>query len=68
MQTITLKVEGMTCSHCVKSVEGAVKKLGADGNVDLIGKSVTVEYDETKVSLDAIKNAIEDQGYDVVNK
>jgi copper chaperone len=65
MQTVTLKVEGMSCGHCVNSVEGAVKKLGATGKVDLSGGSVTVDYDESKISLDAIKEAIEDQGYDV---
>jgi copper chaperone len=31
----------------------------------LADKKVTVEYDEAKVSLDAIKAAIEEQGYDV---
>ncbi|MCZ8515043.1 copper chaperone CopZ [Paenibacillus filicis] len=66
MKNVTLKVEGMSCGHCVNSVEGAVKKLGASGKVDLNAKSVTVEFDESKVSLEAIKEAIEDQGYDVV--
>jgi copper chaperone len=66
MQTVTLKVEGMSCGHCVNSVEGAVKSLGASGKVDLNAGAVTVEFDESKVSLDAIKEAIEEQGYDVV--
>lgn len=66
MQTVLLKVEGMSCGHCVNSVEGAVKSIGASGKVDLNAGSVTVEYDDSKVSLDAIKAAIEDQGYDVV--
>jgi len=66
MKEITLKVEGMSCGHCVSAVEGAVKKLGADGKVDLAGKSVTVKYNDQTVSVDAIKTAIEDQGYDVV--
>jgi copper chaperone len=66
MQTVTLKVEGMSCGHCVNAVEGAVKKLGAAGKVDLNAKSVTLEFDESKVSLNAIKEAIEEQGYDVV--
>ncbi|OPH48285.1 copper resistance protein CopZ [Paenibacillus ferrarius] len=65
MQTVTLKVAGMSCGHCVNSVEGAVKKLGALGKVDLSGGSVTVDFDEAKVSVDAIKEAIEEQGYDV---
>jgi copper chaperone len=66
MQTVTLKVEGMSCGHCVNSVEGAVKSLGASGKVDLNAGSVTIVFDESKVSLDAIKEAIEEQGYDVV--
>ncbi|GGA08364.1 copper chaperone CopZ [Paenibacillus marchantiophytorum] len=65
MQSVTLKVEGMSCGHCVNSVEGAVKKLGAAGKVDLSAGSVTVEFDESKVSVDTIKEAIEEQGYDV---
>lgn len=65
MEKQTLKVEGMSCGHCVASVEGAVKKLGASAKVDLAGKQVSVDYDSSKVSLDAIKEAIEDQGYSV---
>lgn len=65
MQKTVLNVEGMSCSHCVNSVEGAVRELGAAGKVDLAAKTVTVEFDETKVTLDAIKESIEDQGYDV---
>jgi len=66
MSQTVLKVEGMSCGHCVSSVEGAVKKLGAEARVDLAKGSVAVDFDETKVSLNAIKEAIEDQGYDVV--
>ncbi|CAM4417668.1 copper chaperone CopZ [Paenibacillus macerans] len=66
MQNITLNVEGMSCNHCVKSVEGAVAGLGATGKVDLAGKKVEVSFDESKVTVDQIKEAIEEQGYDVV--
>ncbi|MGF7048993.1 copper chaperone [Paenibacillus sp. DS2015] len=62
----TLKVEGMSCNHCLNAVEGAVKSVGAVGKVNLELKNVTVEYDDSKVKLDAIKAAIVDQGYDVV--
>jgi copper chaperone len=65
MKTIQLTVEGMSCNHCVNAVEGALKKIGATGKVDLSNKQVTVEYDESKLSLESIKAAIEDQGYDV---
>jgi len=66
MQTATLKVQGMSCGHCVSAVEGAVRKLGGQAKVDLASGTVTVEFDETKTSLEAIKESIEDQGYDVV--
>jgi copper chaperone len=34
-------------------------------SVDLEGKTVSVAYDEAKVSTEDIKNAIEDIGFDV---
>ncbi|WP_410771082.1 copper chaperone CopZ [Fontibacillus sp. BL9] len=66
MTNITLQVEGMSCNHCVNSVEGALKELGATAKVDLSAKSVAVSYDESKLTVEAIKEAIEEQGYDVV--
>ncbi|GGA31148.1 copper ion binding protein [Paenibacillus physcomitrellae] len=67
MKTVTLQVEGMSCNHCVKAVEGAVQEAGATGKVDLAAKKVDVTYDDSKLDLAKIKEAIEDQGYDVVN-
>jgi copper chaperone len=66
MSHVELKVEGMSCNHCVVSIEGALKKIGSKGEVDLANDTVSVEYDENKLSLDKIKEAIEDQGYEVV--
>ncbi|MCR2803302.1 cation transporter [Paenibacillus soyae] len=66
MKQSVLKVEGMSCGHCVSAIEKALVQVGASGKVDLAGKKVAVDYDESKVSLGAIKAAIEDQGYDVV--
>ncbi|MEB3102318.1 copper chaperone CopZ [Ferviditalea candida] len=65
MRNVTLQVEGMSCGHCVKAVEGAMKEIGASGKVDLAAKTVAVEYDESKITLEQIKEAIEDQGYEV---
>ena len=65
MQNVTIKVAGMSCNHCVNSVEGALKTLGATGKVDLATGTVAVEFDESKLTIEAIKDAIEEQGYDV---
>jgi copper chaperone len=66
MRQATLQVDGMSCEHCVNSIEKALEEIGASGHVDLQGRSVAVEFDETKLSLEAVKEAIEEQGYDVV--
>jgi len=66
MKEVTLQVKGMFCGHCVNAVEGALKELGAQGKVDLGAGSVAVSYDESRVTLEAVKEAIEEQGYDVV--
>lgn len=67
MSEKVLSVPAVHCDHCVSSIEGAVNSL--DGiesvKVDLDGKDVTVRYDESRVALEAIVGAIEDQGYDV---
>ncbi|KMY55074.1 copper resistance protein CopZ [Bacillus sp. FJAT-27231] len=67
METITLKVSGMSCGHCIKAVEGSVGELpGVDSvKVALENGEVQVQYDAGKVSLDKIKETIDDQGYDV---
>lgn len=66
MSNTILQVQGMSCGHCVKSVESAVKEIGAVAKVDLEKGAVSVDFDESKVTIAAIKEAIEAQGYDVV--
>ncbi|MEK4302948.1 copper chaperone CopZ [Oceanobacillus sp. FSL K6-0251] len=68
MANETIQVQGMSCQHCVSSVEGAVGGLdGVDTvNVRLQEGKVDVAFDEGKVKLNDITEAIEDQGYDVV--
>ena len=68
MEKITLNVQGMSCGHCVNSVEGSVGQLtGVDSvKVTLDEAKVDVSFDESQVSLEQIKETIEDQGYEVV--
>jgi len=63
-----IMVEGMTCNHCKMAVEGALNKLSGvqQAEVDLAGKKVTVSYNDSEVSFEQMKEAIEKQGYDVV--
>ncbi|PWT94778.1 MAG: copper resistance protein CopZ [Bacteroidetes bacterium] len=67
MEKVTLNVQGMTCGHCVKAVEGSVGTLNGVSSVkvDLKAAKVDVEFNPQEVSLDKIKDTIDDQGYDV---
>lgn len=64
----TLKVEGMSCAHCVNAVESSVGELQGVSSVkvDLENGAVAVNFDDSKTSLGEIKETIEDQGYDVL--
>lgn len=68
MENIILKVDGMSCEHCVKAITKAVNALPGIGgvDVDLKAGTVAVQYDAVQSSLDTIKYEIEDQGYDIV--
>mgnify|MGYP003346373559 FL=1 len=61
-----LKVEGMTCGGCAASVKRALQGLDANAGVDVDLASKLVKVD-TAAPLDAVKNAIEDAGYDVLS-
>lgn len=65
---VTLNVQGMSCGHCVSSVESSVGKLDGvnEVKVHLESGKVDVSFEEDKVSLDVIKETIDDQGYDIV--
>lgn len=64
-----LKVEGMSCNHCVNAVETNVGELAgvSEVNVNLDAGDVAVEFDQGTVTLAQIKEAIEDQGFDVID-
>lgn len=67
MEKTTLHVEGMSCGHCVNAVEGSVGKLSGvkEVKVNLESGTVDIEFNEAEVTLETIKETIDDQGYDV---
>ena len=67
METVTLKVEGMTCGGCVASVTRVLKATPGvtDAVVRLDAGSATVTFDPARTSVPALKSAIEDAGYAV---
>ncbi len=62
-----LKVEGMSCNHCVMHVKNALLAVDgvADAQVDLDAKTATVSLDK-QVADDLLTAAVVDAGYEVV--
>ena len=65
MTTTTLKVTGMTCGHCVRSVTDAIGGLEGvqSADVQLQTGRATVVFDEAKVSPRDLVSAVMEEGY-----
>jgi copper chaperone len=68
MEKITFNVSGMSCGHCEKAVKGALSELDGVKNivVYLSEGKVEVEFESTNVTVEKLKETIEEQGYEVV--
>ena len=66
METTTIKVDGMSCGGCVKSVTGVLTALDgvAKAEVSLEQKQAVVEFDAGKLTRDQLKAVIEDAGFE----
>lgn len=67
METTTIPVSGMTCMGCVSSVKRVLGGIAGitSADVTLNPGQATVSYDPAKASLQSIKDAISDAGYEV---
>ncbi|MGJ7920242.1 copper chaperone CopZ [Neobacillus sp. LXY-4] len=67
MENTTLQVKGMSCGHCVKAIEGSVGELNGveTVKVDLGAGAVSITFNPELVTVEKIKETIDDQGYDV---
>lgn len=60
-----LKVDGMSCGHCVGQVTRTVQEIDPDAKVTVDLASKTVRID-SRADLDALADAIADAGYPVI--
>jgi copper chaperone len=65
METVELKVEGMDCDGCVKSVTRMLSGVPGVTSVDvsLAEARARVTYDPAKANVAAMKKAVERAGY-----
>ncbi|HYF40558.1 MAG TPA: heavy-metal-associated domain-containing protein [Gemmatimonadales bacterium] len=63
MERVTLRIDGMSCGHCVAQVGKALRSVpGVDVEQVEIG-SATLSYDPDRTSTQDIREAVENQGY-----
>ncbi len=66
MKSVTLKIDGMSCDHCVRAVRQALEELP---QVDIqsvqIGRA-SLRFDGDSTSIERILAAIQEAGYGAV--
>lgn len=63
MTTRDIRIEGMNCGHCVMAVKKELGKIPGLRVKDVRIGSASVEYDESIVTPEKIKEAVEEAGY-----
>lgn len=62
-----VKIQGMSCQHCVMAVTKALKKIPGLKNVKVdLGKGEATFENTQNVSWENIRKAVEEAGYKVV--
>lgn len=64
MSELVMRIEGMSCGHCVARVTKALQATPGVTVKDVQVGTAKVDYDGTQASLDAIVQAIDRAGYD----
>ncbi len=69
MKKATIQLEALTCPSCIQKINNAVKSLeGVDKesvNILFNSSKVKLNFDDAKISVKEIENAITALGYEV---
>jgi len=65
MENATLKLRGMSCASCARSIENTIRSVPGvnECNVNFGAEQATVEYDPKKTNLEVIQGAVDEAGY-----
>jgi len=65
MAEVTIRIEGMSCGGCVRNVTTVLKALPGveDAQVSLDTAQAVVRCDPQRVSVEAMRAAVEDAGF-----
>jgi len=63
VEPLHLTIEGMTCEHCVRAVDGRLRRTpGVEVERVTVG-TADLRYDPARTNVDEIADAIADEGY-----
>jgi copper chaperone len=67
MATTVLNVPDISCEHCERTIVNALGPVAGvrQVNVDIPGKQVRVDYDESHVNVDQMKAILQEEEYPV---
>ncbi len=70
MKRITINVKGMSCQHCVKTVQDALQSLDfvEQVQVNLSGGTADITCSTDTVDLGRIKDVLSTHGYEMTNE
>jgi copper chaperone len=66
LETVSLKISGMTCQGCVRSVKNVLASVPgvATAEVSLQNSEARVVFDPARTSPRSLKAAVEEAGYE----
>jgi copper chaperone CopZ len=65
MERVSLTLEGMTCDHCVRAVNQALRSVPGIQVEQVEVGSAIVAYDPAAVKLEKIREVISGEGFEV---
>ncbi len=62
----TFKIDGMHCTSCALMIESDLEDVGVNASCSYAKQTLIVEFDETKIGEQKIKDVVAKAGYQVV--
>ena len=69
MSSVTLNVPDISCEHCERTITDALTPVEGirSVQVDIPEKQVRVDYDEAQVSVERMKDVLQEEDYPVAS-
>ena len=65
MAETSIKIDGMSCQHCVQAVKKALCEVAGVDSTEVEIGSATVKYDDTTITQKDLEAAVEKAGFSV---